>query len=125
MKLKHALASGAATLTAAVAGVTAGAAPADAAPRARTLPCTYTLDEAAGTLVGECRGSTPLGTASATFSGTYADGAASGSFTVDTWLWDFSGTFSGTGFNGGKATGSYTVVTPFGPISGTFGANAG
>lgn len=124
MKFTHALASGAATLSAVVAGVTAGALPADAAPRTRTLPCTYTLDEAAGTLVGECHGSTPFGTADATFSGTYADGSASGTFTVDTWLWDFSGTFSGTGFDGGQATGTYTLVTPFGPVSGTFGATA-
>lgn len=124
MKFTHALATAAATISTTVAGVAIGAAPADAAPKVRKqpLPCTYVLDEAAGTIAGECHGSTPLGTVDAVFSGTYTDGSASGSFTVDTWLWDFSGSFSGTGFDSGSASGSYTVLTPFGTVSGSFSA---
>jgi hypothetical protein len=124
MKFTHALATGAATITTLAAGVLVGATPAEAAPKARSLPCTYVVDQTAGTVSGACHGSTPLGTADATFAGTWADGSASGTFTLDTWLWDFSGTFSGSGFNGGTATGTYTVLTPFGTYSGTFGATA-
>jgi hypothetical protein len=125
MKFTHALATGAATFTTITAGVLVGATPAEAAPKTRSLPCTYVVDEAAGTISGECHGSTPLGTADATFSGTWADGSATGTFTLDTWLWDSSGSFSGTGFDGDRATGTYTVMTPFGTYSGTFSAAAG
>lgn len=127
MTFKHALATGAASLGMAVSGVAIGAAPAEAAPHARGassygLSCTYELDEVAGTLAGSCLGRTPLGTATATFSGTWDGSTATGTIDVDTWFGDFAGTFSGSGWSSGAATGSYAVVTPFGTVSGTFSA---
>jgi hypothetical protein len=76
MTLKHALATGAATLSMAAAGLAVGAQPASAATSTWGTPtygltCTYDLDEVAHTLDGTCTGRTPLGTATATFQGSY------------------------------------------------------
>lgn len=127
---KHAVATGAATLGLVAAGVAVGATPADAAPHARGtssygLTCSYDLDQTAGTLVGSCIGRTPLGTATASFSGSWSGDSATGTIAVDTWFGDFGGTFSGSGWSTGTATGSYTLLTPFGPLAGTFSANGG
>jgi hypothetical protein len=129
MTFKHALATGAAGLSMAAAGLAVGATPADAAPRTHGtgtstygLSCTYDLDEVAGTLAGSCIGRTPLGTATATFTGTWTGDSATGTIAVDTWFGDFGGTFSGSGWSSGAATGSYALLTPFGPVSGTFSA---
>ncbi|GGO92291.1 hypothetical protein GCM10011584_28350 [Nocardioides phosphati] len=125
MKLTHALATGAAGLSMAAAGLAVGATPAQAAPHRTStygLSCTYNLDEVAGTLAGSCVGRTPLGTATATFSGTWSGDSAAGTIAVDTWFGDFGGTFSGSGWSTGSATGSYTLTTPFGPLAGTFSA---
>lgn len=127
MMLKHALAAGAATVSMAAGGLLVSAQPADAATYSAStskasLTCTYDLDEAAGTLAGECVGRTPLGTATATFDGTWNGTTATGSIVVDTWFGDFDGTFTGSGWETGTATGSYRLTTPFGTVSGRFGA---
>lgn len=129
MMLKHALATTAATVSMAAGGLLASAPAADAATYSAgtsraSLTCSYDLDETAGTLAGECVGRTPLGTATATFDGTWDGTVASGSIVVDTWFGDFGGTFTGTGWETGVATGTYRLATPFGTVSGRFGATA-
>lgn len=127
--LKHALATTAATVSMAAGGLLVSASSADAATYTAStskasLTCTYDLDETAGTLAGACVGRTPLGTATATFDGTWNGSTASGSIAVDTWFGDFSGTFTGSGWETGTATGTYRLTTPFGIVSGRFGATA-
>jgi hypothetical protein len=118
MRITHALATAGLTTAMALGTV----APADAAPRKASAPCTYEVDEAAGTLSGECHQSTWMGSVDAEFSGTYDDGSASGSFTLSSWLGDWDGTFTATGLEDGSGTISYTVQTPYGPYSGTYTA---
>lgn len=108
--------------TAALAMTFMVAAPADAAPRPRVASsgCTYTLDEAAGTLSGSC--STPA--FKATFSGTYDGTTASGDFDMVTMWGTIDGSFTATGVGTSSMTGTWTVVTWFGTYSGTFSAGA-
>ncbi|MDO7867773.1 hypothetical protein [Nocardioides jiangxiensis] len=128
MKLTHALTT-VATTAAIAGGSLALATPADAATRTfgsttYGLTCTYDLDQAAGTLAGHCLGRTPLGSATADFSGSFSGDSATGTISVATWFGSFNGTFSGTGWSTGTASGSYTMVTPLGSLSGTFTATA-
>lgn len=129
MTLKHALATGAATVSMAAGGLLVSAQPANAATYSAgtskaSLTCTYDLDEVVGTVAGECFGRTPLGVATATFDGTWTGTTATGSIVVDTWFGDFNGTFTGSGWETGAATGNYRLQTPFGALSGRFGATA-
>lgn len=130
MTIRHALATGITTLGITAAATAGLAAPADAATKVGTrsgtygLSCSYDLDKVAGTLSGSCTGKTPLGTATAVFSGQYVGGFAAGTITVDTWFGDFNGSFGGWGWASGTATGAYQLATPFGVVSGKFSATA-
>lgn len=129
MALKHALATGITTLGITAASTAGLAAPADAATIGTStgsygLSCSYDLDKAAGTVSGSCSGKTPLGTATATFSGQYVGGFAAGTITIDTWFGDFYGSFGGWGWESGSATGAYRLATPWGAVTGKFGATA-
>lgn len=130
MAIKHALAAGISTLGITAAATAGVAAPADAATTIGTpsgsygLSCSYDLDKVAGTVEGSCTGRTPLGTATAVFSGQYVGGFAAGTITVDTWFGDFHGSFGGWGWESGTATGAYRMVTPWGALTGKFGATA-
>lgn len=110
----------------AVAAVVLAAAPASAAIEVSAVPasvsaqaCTWEVTDT--TVRGSCSVSTPLGSFSGSFDGTFhSDDTASGTVVFDGGaLGSFDGTWHGGPFVSGQtATIYYTANTPIGPISG-------
>ncbi|MFF9042109.1 hypothetical protein ACF090_42365 [Streptomyces sp. NPDC014892] len=116
-----------AVAAAAVAAAPAAAATPAVAPVAETSAAapSCSASVSGNKVSGTCAVSTPLGTLSATFTGTIAaDGTGSGTITLKGGvLGSVSGSWSGGKFTGAQATINYSVPTPLGPINGTITVN--